>query len=103
MSEDKIMKSITKIVLACGAALSALTLSQAQAADRVGEALAPDISFPTLSPRGSGYFQGDFTKQSAAAKENDAPAGEGKKKLGAKKGKKDKDTLPWRLWPPPWN
>ena len=38
------MKSITKIVLACGAALSALTLSQAQAADRVGEALAPDMA-----------------------------------------------------------
>ncbi|KGM48838.1 DUF4174 domain-containing protein [Pseudooceanicola atlanticus] len=38
------MKNFTKIVLACGAALSALTLSQAQAADRVGEALAPDMA-----------------------------------------------------------
>lgn len=38
------MKNFTKTVLACGAALSALTLSQAQAADRVGEALAPDMA-----------------------------------------------------------
>lgn len=38
------MKNITKIALACGAAMSALTLSQAQAADRVGEALAPDMA-----------------------------------------------------------
>ncbi|MGB2203632.1 MAG: DUF4174 domain-containing protein, partial [Pseudooceanicola atlanticus] len=38
------MKRFKKIVLACGAALSALTLSQAQATDRVGEALAPDMA-----------------------------------------------------------
>ena len=38
------MKNFTKIVLACGAALSSLPLSQALAADRVGQALAPDMA-----------------------------------------------------------